>query len=461
VQLDKVPRRLLLVVGLIMLGVLAVPAVLVVPAGVAQVVDPTTTTIPATTTTTIPPTTTTMPPPSTTTPTTPTTTTPGSSTTSPATTTTLPDPAKLPSNPFGEGIGLSPDQLRATQSAFAALSGSERALLRDLENAKDVLANRQFALVALLHEVSAVRDQLDAARHRATAAVAQAKQTAARIRHVKHEIVGLAVSVYRARPATASLMAFDTTAVTDLARAEAYARSDANVLDARVVELETLTHRLDAERTSAERARAEAEDDAKTLKSRLDAQEQAVKEASAAATASQAAVTRAISSGASLLAQVASPHFGADNIAATLAVSQAGQPEPTQLVGIFELPIPGAPLASPYGMRIDPLSGAGGFHPGVDFEASSGTPIHAAAAGVVVIAGDCGGYGNCVVIDHGTQLATVYGHQSALVAQVGDHVNAGEVIGLVGSTGLSTGPHLHFEVRLRGITIDPVSTLGA
>ena len=112
-------------------------------------------------------------------------------------------------------------------------------------------------------------------------------------------------------------------------------------------------------------------------------------------------------------------------------------------------------------MRIDPLTGAGGFHPGVDFEASAGTPIHAAGAGLVVMAGDCGGYGNCVVIDHGTQLATVYGHQSALIAKVGDHVTVGQIIGLVGSTGLSTGPHLHFEVRLRGVPIDPVPTLGA
>ena len=86
-------------------------------------------------------------------------------------------------------------------------------------------------------------------------------------------------------------------------------------------------------------------------------------------------------------------------------------------------------------------------------------PIHAAAAGLVVIAGDCGGYGNCVVIDHGTSLGTVYGHQSDVLSQVGQSVAAGEVIGLVGSTGISTGPHLHFEVRLHGAAIDPVPTL--
>jgi murein DD-endopeptidase MepM/ murein hydrolase activator NlpD len=349
----------------------------------------------------------------------------------------------------------------ATRSAFAALSGTERALLRELETAKDALANRQFALVELIHQVGVVKDQLDAARDRAAAAVAKVEQTAARTRRVKHEIVRLAITVYRARPATESLSSLDTTGATDLARAETYALSGANALDARVVELKTLTHRLEAERTTAERAGTQAEADAATLNSRLAAQNQAVKDAMTAAAATQTAVTRAISSGASLLAQIADPHFGADTIAATIAVSQAGQTDPIQLVGIFTLPIPGAPLGSPYGMRVDPLTGAGGFHPGVDFEASAATPIRAAGAGLVVMAGDCGSYGNCVVIDHGTQLATVYAHQSAPIAKVGDHVTVGQVIGLVGSTGLSTGPHLHFEVRLRGVPIDPVPTLGA
>jgi murein DD-endopeptidase MepM/ murein hydrolase activator NlpD len=110
-------------------------------------------------------------------------------------------------------------------------------------------------------------------------------------------------------------------------------------------------------------------------------------------------------------------------------------------------------------MRIDPIAGGIGFHSGVDFAADARTPIHAAAPGVVVIAGDCGGYGNCVVIDHGSSLATIYAHQSVVIARVGYVVTAGEPIGLVGSTGLSTGPHLHFEVRLHGAPVDPLPTL--
>ncbi len=80
---------------------------------------------------------------------------------------------------------------------------------------------------------------------------------------------------------------------------------------------------------------------------------------------------------------------------------------------------------------------------------------------MVVIAGDCDGYGFCVVIDHGTSLATLYGHQSQLLVRVGDEVAAGQVIGRVGSTGNSTGPHLHFEVRLHGLPINPLLALSA
>lgn len=119
-------------------------------------------------------------------------------------------------------------------------------------------------------------------------------------------------------------------------------------------------------------------------------------------------------------------------------------------------PVPG-PIGSGFGPRVDPVSGAQGFHPGVDLEATSGTPIHACRSGVVVIAGPQGGYGNAVVIDHGGGMATLYGHQSSVTVRENQWVNAGDVIGYVGSTGYSTGPHLHLEVRLSGNPVDPTS----
>jgi murein DD-endopeptidase MepM/ murein hydrolase activator NlpD len=112
-----------------------------------------------------------------------------------------------------------------------------------------------------------------------------------------------------------------------------------------------------------------------------------------------------------------------------------------------------APITSPFGWRW------GRMHEGIDLGASYGTPISAAAAGVVIYAGWEGGYGNLVVIDHGGGLATAYGHQSQIAVSTGQSVAQGQIIGYVGSTGHSTGPHLHFEVRVNGQAVDPLGYL--
>ena len=112
-----------------------------------------------------------------------------------------------------------------------------------------------------------------------------------------------------------------------------------------------------------------------------------------------------------------------------------------------------APITSPFGWRW------GRMHEGIDLGAAYGSPIAAAAAGVVIYAGWEGGYGNLVVIDHGGGLATAYGHQSRIAVSVGQSVSQGETIGYVGSTGHSTGPHLHFEVRVNGQAVDPLGYL--
>ncbi len=112
-----------------------------------------------------------------------------------------------------------------------------------------------------------------------------------------------------------------------------------------------------------------------------------------------------------------------------------------------------APITSPFGWRW------GRMHEGIDLGAAYGTPIGAAAAGTVIYAGWLGGYGNLTVIDHGGGLSTLYGHQSHIGVSVGQHVEQGEIIGNSGSTGHSTGPHLHFEVRVNGQAVDPLGYL--
>ena len=111
------------------------------------------------------------------------------------------------------------------------------------------------------------------------------------------------------------------------------------------------------------------------------------------------------------------------------------------------------PVTSPFGMRW------GRMHEGIDIAAPTGTAIRAAAGGSVIYAGWLGGYGNLVVIDHGNGLATAYGHQSSVAVATGQAVSQGQTIGYVGSTGHSTGPHLHFEVRVNGVPVDPLGYL--
>jgi murein DD-endopeptidase MepM/ murein hydrolase activator NlpD len=115
----------------------------------------------------------------------------------------------------------------------------------------------------------------------------------------------------------------------------------------------------------------------------------------------------------------------------------------------FIWPVNGV-VVSGFGMRW------GRMHEGIDITASTGTPIWAAAAGTVIWSGWRGGYGNCVVVDHGNGLATLYAHASALVVGVGQRVSQGQTVALVGSTGNSSGPHLHFEVRVNGVAVDPL-----
>jgi len=114
-----------------------------------------------------------------------------------------------------------------------------------------------------------------------------------------------------------------------------------------------------------------------------------------------------------------------------------------------------AVMTSPFGYRPDPFLGRPELHPGVDLVQAYGADIHATAAGKVVHAGWMGGYGNMVEIDHGNGLTTRYGHMSEVLVSEGDDVKFGDVIGRVGSTGRSTGPHLHYEVRIDGEPVDP------
>ena len=112
-------------------------------------------------------------------------------------------------------------------------------------------------------------------------------------------------------------------------------------------------------------------------------------------------------------------------------------------------------ISSGFGYRSDPFTGGAAFHAGLDFRGPIGAPIYAAAAGTVSYAGVRAGYGNCVEVSHGNGLLTRYAHMSRIESRIGQPVKPGEVIGRIGSTGRSTGPHLHFEVRINDQAVNP------
>ncbi|WP_257379470.1 M23 family metallopeptidase [Snodgrassella alvi] len=126
--------------------------------------------------------------------------------------------------------------------------------------------------------------------------------------------------------------------------------------------------------------------------------------------------------------------------------------------GFTSVPVEGARISSPFGTRFHPILQTLRMHSGIDYAVASGTPIHAPSDGTVESFGIKGGYGNTVVLRHNDSMQTLYGHMSAFAnLSIGQHVRAGTIIGYVGSTGVSTGPHLHYEVRINGQPVNPTS----
>jgi murein DD-endopeptidase MepM/ murein hydrolase activator NlpD len=144
--------------------------------------------------------------------------------------------------------------------------------------------------------------------------------------------------------------------------------------------------------------------------------------------------------------------IGADGVAGPGTVRALRAPVPRSPIWLVP------PLRAAIGDRFGPRGS--GFHPGIDYPAPTGTPVQAAGRGQVVFAGwDPGGYGNLVVIEHPQGVRSMYAHLSRIEVRLGQWMTAGAVIGKVGATGLATGPHLHFELRLRGAAIDPLTAL--
>ena len=225
--------------------------------------------------------------------------------------------------------------------------------------------------------------------------------------------------------------------------------------------LETARDEVDAEKDAIARREGAVADAARVLQEKTD--ELAALRAAQAASQAAALAVRQQKAGAlkGVNQDLAELERQEDQI---LAESQAltgvitGSSGSGQGTGSLIYPVNG-PITSPFGWRIHPILGYKKFHTGVDFGVGYGTPIRAADSGTVIYATWMGGYGNVIIVDHGDGLSTLYAHQSSLAVGTGARVTRGQTVGYVGSTGFSTGPHLHFEVRVNGNPVDPMGYL--
>lgn len=468
-----------------------------VPVSAAEPEDPASTT--TTSTTTIPPTTTAPPPTSSAPPPTssapPSTTAPAevttssTTTTTPApdnsTTTTAPaDPSTAPETPGPvpaptlDEAALDEEQvadLLHLQHQYDELVADEAAYLAEYEVRLSEVEQLDADLVVLGEEITRTELQVERARSDVDRIRADLRANEDRLRETAIDLEA-AIDRWRQQAVDSFMFAgTDIAGVWDAVldgdssqRAEAgYTYANAVVEDQQSTierirsleaELEAINAEIDAKRQAAEEARRQVE----ALERRLESQRARVRAERERAEAERARIE-------SVLAEIRSRKAAydqrlqamvveSDNISGVLARVQRGQLRAAE-IPLFRGPVDPTEITSGYGPRMHPIFETLRRHNGVDISGNLGDPIRAIEAGVVVMAEMRNGYGNTIVIDHGAKLASVYAHQSRFEVGVGDVVARGELIGRIGSTGWSTGPHLHLEIRLDGKPIDPAGRL--
>jgi murein DD-endopeptidase MepM/ murein hydrolase activator NlpD len=358
--------------------------------------------------------------------------------------------------------------IRSRRAAIKQAEAKERDIVARIEESdvrRDALERRLDAISSRLRasqdELDLATARLDVATQELALASKELEQTLGKLEEKRAILDARAASLYMMEPGpivTAFRTAQSFRDVLDAGMfAESIVRRDADVA-AQVAQA--------ARDAEAQRARIERSRDALAQNRATIAREHAK---IVQARAEQAAATRAVRSEIAVKerllgdvrseiarheAAIASYKRESASIAAFLRNQQAGQTAIKGRGGWLKWPISGR-QSSGYGNRTHPISGKQSFHAGIDIAAPTGTTIGAARAGEVVYAGWRGAYGLIVVIDHGESVATLYAHASRTFVRVGEVVSTGQSIAAVGSTGYSTGPHLHFEVRVNGEPTNP------
>ncbi len=351
---------------------------------------------------------------------------------------------------------------------LSSLSAEDRGAFAELEQLQARRAELDRSLASLRDQAAssgarlavaqAEADRLGRAYEQLTAQIA-AKQ--AELEQAKEDVRQSAVLIYQRADSSAFFRLLESADSTStlaegskyLAHASATRRADATRVRKLRDELEAQRVQLEEQKRQADAQRAIAAEE----KAKLDALQVQQEQARAEVVQSEQRVQQ-IRAAIVPKIEAAKAAYAAESDRVSGLLQDGSGPAPAGN-GQFIRPV-GGPITSGFGSRTDPVTGGTAFHAGIDIAASCGTPIHAAATGRVVQATlGSTGYGNMVVINHGNGLGTLYGHQSQLAVSTGQVVATGEVIGYVGSTGKSTGCHLHFEVRANGNPVNPLAYL--
>ncbi len=355
--------------------------------------------------------------------------------------------------------------IEKAEIAKKAALGDIAALDQSIEIAETALGAATAARDAAVKKLAAVREQLDQVTAELTAKESELAEAEIDLQEQQEILERRVVDVYKSGGSVtylAVLLEADSFAdligrvalLGDIIEQDNAVLGDIKGLKAQIeqakVALEqkrTQVAALEREQTAATKELKAAANKRQASLDELETSRAAKKEVVAAAEASQAAWTKQEDE---LLAE-------SDRIAELLRGANVDNPVKAGS-GVLSWPVDGE-VTSGFGYRIHPIFNVRKLHTGIDIDADMGDAIHAAAAGTVASAGWQGGYGKCVIITHNGGLATLYGHQSEILVSAGQEVKRGEVIGRVGSTGYSTGPHLHFEVRVNGSPVDPLGYL--
>jgi murein DD-endopeptidase MepM/ murein hydrolase activator NlpD len=338
-------------------------------------------------------------------------------------------------------------QLQAIRDEKAAIDARVAALDQQISATQSRLAEREADARRLAAEYEKVRQQLVTAQSKLDRAQATLDDTAAQMYRSARN--GSQYETALAAPPEA------------MVQSAAYLDT-ISVKRRRIVEkIERLRDEIDAQRRAVEEDRNAADAARAAARSERDAiaaLRAEIEPARAQAAERQAAEEQALATIQARKAEFEGELAALQAASASVTQLLAGGSRGTASTPCDARPVPGE-IRSGFGSRVHPIYGTIRMHNGVDMAAAIGEPIYACRAGTVLQAGWNGGYGNTIVIDHGGGMATLYAHQSSLGAGVGAQVGAGQVIGYAGSTGASTGPHLHFEVRQNGNPVDPVPYL--